>query len=154
MTAVSRTARALIGCAIMAGLLIISGPAVVSYPAAEDNVILSHTAHALVRADKIALIDIRRPDEWADTGLAQGAFAVTMHQPMAQFMAALADLGIGPDTEKPIALICARGVRSRWLQGELINAGYGNVIDVSDGMMGSPAGAGWLASELPVRPAP
>lgn len=66
------------------------------------------------------------------------------------FIAAL-DQVTGGDKSVPVALICARGVRSARLSNRLTEAGYTNIIDVPEGMLGSPAGPGWLQSGLPVR---
>lgn len=154
MQALDVVRRALVGCVLLIGLAIIAGPAVVNEPPSEGDVIRSETAHGLVRANRITLVDIRQPEEWSATGVAEGAILVTMHQPIDEFIAQLSRHGIAPDSERPVALICARGVRSRWLQHQLIERGYRNVLDVTDGMLGSPGGDGWLASRLPVRPAP
>lgn len=98
-------------------------------------------------SDKIVLIDIRRPDEWARTGVAQGAHPIDMRrEDFTQALAAVA----GADKSRPIALICARGVRSARLSLQLSEAGYSNIIDVPEGMLGSRAGPGWLESGLPV----
>ena len=52
--------------------------------------------------------------------------------------------------QKPIALICATGGRSGQLLRALKRAGYTGYIDVSEGMLGSPLGAGWIARGLAV----
>lgn len=95
----------------------------------------------------LALIDIRRPDEWARTGVPQGAIPLDMRRD--DFVTALLMLpGIEKDT--PIALICARGVRSRRLAARLTDAGFTTILDVPEGMLGSGAGPGWIARGLPV----
>ena len=45
--------------------------------------------------------------------------------------------------------MCARGVRSRRLTARLTEAGFTNIIDVPEGMLGSSAGPGWLKNDLP-----
>ena len=57
---------------------------------------------------------------------------------------------VGGDHSKPVALICARGVRSRKMSVRLQQAGFTNIIDVPEGMLGSGAGAGWIKRGLPV----
>jgi hypothetical protein len=42
----------------------------------------------------------------------------------------------GGDRNKPIAIICATGGRTRYLQHALAGAGFTNIIDVSEGMDG------------------
>lgn len=54
-------------------------------------------------------------------------------------------------SKNPIALICAVGNRSAFLQGWLRKAGFENVFDVSEGMIGGRLGAGWIKSGLPLR---
>jgi rhodanese-related sulfurtransferase len=103
-------------------------------------------AHAAARAGTVTLIDIRRPDEWATTGIGEGAIPLDMRDPA--FPQKLRALVASPDA--PIALICARGVRSRHLAERLAQAGFTNIIDVPEGMLGSGAGPGWLAAGLPV----
>ncbi|MEL7100592.1 MAG: rhodanese-like domain-containing protein [Pseudomonadota bacterium] len=104
-------------------------------------------AHAAAAAGEVLLVDIRRPDEWRRTGLGAGAQPLDMRRP--DFPQALAALVQG-DIAAPIALICARGVRSRRLSAALAEAGFTNIIDIPEGMLGSGAGPGWLARGLPV----
>ncbi len=100
-----------------------------------------------LRAGEVILIDIRRPDEWAASGVAEGALPIDMRSEdfVARVMAAMqAALG------KPVALICARGVRSRRVTAWMVENGLTSVIDVPEGMLGSSAGPGWVARGLPV----
>jgi rhodanese-related sulfurtransferase len=106
-------------------------------------------AHAATAEGRIVLVDIRRPDEWARTGIGEGAVALDMRRP--DFVAALTAHVDGQKTA-PIALICARGVRSARLSARLTQAGFTNIIDVPEGMLGSGAGPGWLKSGLPTTP--
>lgn len=100
-----------------------------------------------LQAGELLLIDIRRPDEWARTGIADGANPLDMRRE--DFLPALQDLA-GGDLDRPIALICARGVRSDRLSARLTATGFTRIIDVPEGMLGSPAGPGWIARGLPV----
>ncbi len=104
-------------------------------------------AHSAARAGSVLLIDIRRPDEWARTGIGEGAIALDMRR--RDFEDALL-AAAGGDKTRPIALICARGVRSRRLSGRLAAAGFTGVVDVPEGMLGSGAGPGWLKRNLPI----
>lgn len=104
-------------------------------------------AHAQAVAGAITLIDIRRPDEWARTGSGVGAQRLDMRRP--DFIEALRALTVAtPDV--PVALICARGVRSARVSNQLADAGFTNIIDVPEGMLGSGAGPGWIKRGLPV----
>jgi rhodanese-related sulfurtransferase len=55
------------------------------------------------------------------------------------------------DRSRPVALMCARGVRSKRMTAALTEAGFTTVIDVPEGMLGSGAGPGWLKRGLPLR---
>ncbi len=104
-------------------------------------------AHAKANSGEVFLIDIRRPDEWAATGVGEGAHPLDMRRK--DFLVELAKI-TGGATDAPVALICARGVRSRRLSAALAEAGFTQIIDVPEGMLGSGAGPGWLKSGLPV----
>ncbi|WP_227268867.1 rhodanese-like domain-containing protein [Roseobacter weihaiensis] len=104
-------------------------------------------AHQAALSGAVLLIDIRRPDEWRRTGLGEGAVPIDMRRP--DFEEALLQHTQG-DRQRPIALICARGVRSRHLSARLLAAGYTQIIDVPEGMLGSGAGPGWLRRDLPL----
>ena len=100
-----------------------------------------------VRAGSLLLVDIRRPDEWDETGLAEGAVPLDMRRD--DFADALAEL-VNGDLSAPVALICARGVRSDRTSARLAEAGFTRIVDVPEGMLGSSAGPGWLERGLPV----
>ena len=105
------------------------------------------TAHRLATEGDIHLIDIRRPDEWEKTGSGEGATRLDMRRD--DFVDELIAL-TGGDRSAPVALICARGVRSARMTNRLVAAGFTNIIDVPEGMLGSKAGPGWLKSNLPL----
>ncbi|MGB3690357.1 MAG: rhodanese-like domain-containing protein [Jannaschia helgolandensis] len=100
-----------------------------------------------LRAGKIMLIDIRRPDEWMKTGVAEGARTLDLRRD--DFVEALTRMADG-DLNRPVALICARGVRSDRTGTRLTDAGFTQIIDIPEGMLGSRAGPGWLERGLPV----
>jgi len=121
-------------------------------PAHAGSALSAPDAHAQARAGKIVLIDVRSPREWRDTGVPGGAKLVTIHHPqgargfLREILAAA-----GGDRTRPIALICARGVRSSRGKRFLEANGFTNVIDVPEGMLGRGAAPGWLARKLPIR---
>lgn len=117
------------------------------YPTYAGAELDAPTAFRKAEAGEVLLIDIRRPDEWAATGSAQGAYRLDLRQP--DFFAALDGLS-GGDKDRPIALICAKGVRSARLANQLTDQGFTNTINVTEGMLGSAAGPGWLARGLPL----
>ena len=104
-------------------------------------------AHEKAIAGEITLIDIRRPDEWAKTGSGEGAHRIDLR---VDDFAAQVQAAAGGDLDAPVALICARGVRSARTSNQLIDAGFTNIIDVPEGMLGSAAGPGWLERGLPL----
>ena len=116
--------------------------------AGDAPIIDAPSAHEQAVAGEVLLIDIRRPGEWRQTGVATSAVAITMHD--RSFLANLED-AVGGDKSRPIALICAQGVRSAFVARELAKYGYTNVVEVSEGMLGSRNGPGWLRRGLPVR---
>lgn len=106
------------------------------------------TAHKFALSGEITLIDIRRPDEWKKTGSGEGAHRLDLRRK--DFITVLDSILAG-DRSKPVALICARGVRSNRTRQKLIKAGFTNIIDVPEGMLGSKAGPGWLKRKLPLN---
>ncbi|WP_052257724.1 rhodanese-like domain-containing protein [Leisingera sp. ANG-DT] len=104
-------------------------------------------AYAQAQAGEITLVDIRTPQEWRASGVPVGSHQIDMRRE--DFIKALQAVA-GPDRSVPVALICARGVRSARVTLMLSEAGYTHVIDVPEGMLGSAAGPGWLAGNLPV----
>lgn len=105
------------------------------------------TAFEKVQSGEIVLVDIRRPDEWEKTGSPKGS--VTLDMRREDFTDELKRVVDGK-TDAPIAVICARGVRSARLTNRLIEAGFTNILDVPEGMLGSAAGPGWLERGLPL----
>lgn len=99
-----------------------------------------------VRSGRVLLVDIRRPDEWSDTGIAEGAVPIDLRRD--DFADAV--LAARATNDQPVALICARGVRSRRMTVLLDEAGVEPIIDIPEGMLGSLAGPGWLKRDLPV----
>jgi len=100
-----------------------------------------------VRDGDVVLVDIRRPDEWDETGIPEGAHPIDMRGDA--FVDDLLRL-TGGARDIPVALICARGVRSDRMSARLAEAGFTRVVDVPEGMLGSAAGPGWLGRGLPV----
>ncbi|MGB5862829.1 MAG: rhodanese-like domain-containing protein [Sulfitobacter sp.] len=140
---------------VLTGGLAVCGLAVATVAAAQwfnvageitDGKLSVQDAHVAATSGAITLVDIRRPDEWARTGVGQGAVPIDMRD--RDFVDQL--LTHLTDKDAPVALICARGVRSRGMTRKLTAAGFTNIIDVPEGMLGSGAGPGWIASGLPV----
>jgi rhodanese-related sulfurtransferase len=107
-------------------------------------------AYAKALAGEIVLIDIRTPEEWAETGLPDVALQNNLYAPdFIQTLLAIRD----QNPETPLALICRTGNRSGRTTAQLYQAGLTNVIDVVEGVAGSGVGPGWFARGLPKRAA-
>lgn len=147
----NRTRRWLIG----AGGFVVAGGAVgaatwfnIFADAEVEGALTVEQAHKHATAEDVYLIDIRRPDEWKRTGVAQSAIPLDMRRD--DFEATLRSI-LAQQGDRPVALICARGVRSDRMNKRLAAAGFTNIIDVPEGMIGSGAGPGWIARDLPLR---
>lgn len=115
------------------------------------RVIGVNEAFRLSAQGSIVLIDVRRESEWRKTGIAVTAIPITMHQSMEIFVKQIGE-ATGEDSQTPIALICAQGVRSSYLQRALKGYELPQIIDVHEGMLGGPQNRGWIRSGLPVNP--
>ena len=67
-----------------------------------------------LRAEGVAVIDVRRPDEWRKTGVIEGSHLLTFfdakgHYDLDRWMPALTAIA---DTDQPVAFICRSGKRS------------------------------------------
>ena len=110
-------------------------------------------AHRLAAEGKLLLVDVRHPQEWQQTGVAEVAQTVSIHDPagLPAFLAKISALA-SEAPGRPIAFICATGVRSDFATKLLHQQGFDQVFNVREGMLGSSAGAGWLKQGLPTRP--
>lgn len=103
--------------------------------------------YAALIDDQIRLIDIRSSAEWDETGVAEGAWPISLHEErFPERLFAARELA----GERPVALTCATGGRSGRVMRSLRQAGYTDFIDMSEGMLGSSLGPGWIAAGLPV----
>lgn len=121
--------------------------------AAGANALLSpHDALAEAETRQVMIIDIRNAPEWAWTGVARGAARASWWQVRGEdgFLDDVLAI-VGNDRSRAIALICARGVRSRAATAYLKSQGFTNVRDIGEGMLGSAAGPGWLKRKLPME---
>ncbi|MEM7717568.1 MAG: rhodanese-like domain-containing protein [Pseudomonadota bacterium] len=131
---------ALIGVGAYAGLTFSNARADTARVMSPDE------ALAAAAAGDILLVDIRRPDEWKTTGIPQHAVAFDLRD--AGFIENVK--GARSSQAQPVAVICARGVRSARMTKRLADAGVGPLVDIPEGMLGSLAGPGWLKRGLPV----
>ncbi|MGV6859175.1 MAG: rhodanese-like domain-containing protein [bacterium] len=95
----------------------------------------------------VTLIDIRRPEEWRETGVVKGSHLITLFDERGRlqesFFPRLAETV--KDKTQPVALICRTGNRTQ--AGSQLLAeklGFTNVYNVRNGI------TGWLADRRPV----
>ncbi|TCL08217.1 rhodanese-related sulfurtransferase [Shimia isoporae] len=112
-----------------------------------ENTLSASEAHVRLRSGELILIDLRTPEEWQETGVAEGAWPLDMREP--EFGSwLLAAIERNPD--KQVAIICRSGNRSGRMMSLLRDNGVEGVMDVSEGMLGGRRGPGWVPSGLPV----
>ena len=108
-------------------------------------------AYSEAAAGARVLIDVRSPREWKASGLPRGAATVTIHQLSPAFLDGIL-AAIGGDRDRPIALICATGIRAHRAQEFLESRGFTNVLNVEGGLYGAPGSTGWVKRGLPIDP--
>jgi len=131
-------------------LLLFSAIAEAQNPQAE---ISAADTYELMQQGDLTLIDIRRPEEWRQTGVAQGAMRINMLHPqgLQGFAQAVYD-AVGGDLDAPIALICRTGSRTSRIQPILSQAGFTNIRHVPEGTLGNRTTPGWIEQGLPIEP--
>ena len=82
---------------------------------------------SLVSQDGVQVIDVRTPDEYATSHLADA----TNIDVQADFAAGIADL----DKTATYALYCRSGVRSVTARQAMLDAGFTHVVDLSGGIL-------------------
>jgi rhodanese-related sulfurtransferase len=119
------------------------------------EVLTPNEARLMAERGELTIIDVRLPVEWERTGIPQGAMAISLQdqtlRPRVDFIADVLE-ALGNDPTKPIALICASGHRSAFAQQLLVDSGFADVHDISEGVVGGEYGPGWLARALPTEP--
>ncbi|KMW59926.1 Rhodanese-related sulfurtransferase [Candidatus Rhodobacter oscarellae] len=146
MNMLSRRSFLALGGAAILGVGAYTGVQVSRARAETAEVMTPAEALAAAAAGEILLVDIRRPDEWKKTGL--GAHAVPIDMRDNEFIARVK--AARTSETQPVAVICARGVRSARMTRLLEQAQVGPIVDIPEGMLGSSAGPGWLKGGLPV----
>lgn len=127
------------------GLLAFSAPLI----AGDVSTMTAPEAHQKALKGEIVLVDVRRPEEWKETGVPVSAHAITMHQNGQNFLSSLLNV-TGGDIKVPVAIICRTGNRTTKLSEPLAKAGF-TVINVVEGVVGGARGPGWKNRGLPVR---
>lgn len=136
---------------VLISLLVLGPLSACAQKSASESRVTATEAFEAHTKQEITLVDIRRPEEWRQTGVAVGAERINMVHPqgLQGFAQTLYDR-VGQDLDAPIVLICRTGNRTGRLQPILTEMGFTNVSHVPEGMIGSRAGPGWIARGLPV----
>lgn len=128
------------------GFLLVSGSACSMESAAPE--LTAQEANRRVQMGKMILVDIRRPEEWRQTGIAKGAARIDMRDPA--FVDKLLQL-TGGNPNAPVGIICRTGNRTTAVQQALLKMGFTQIYNVREGMAGSQAGLGWIRQGLPLE---
>lgn len=112
------------------------------------DTLLAPEALKRAQAGELVLIDVRLRSEWKESGIASIAIPLSMHEK--GFLEGLEKIKQSHQG-KEIALICATGGRTAYLQKELLKRNLGSTIDVSEGMFGNGNEPGWLKRGLPIK---
>lgn len=94
----------------------------------------------------VPVIDVRRPEEWRQTGMVQGSRGMTFVDANGRVMPGfLETLSATVSKDQPVVLICRTGNRTDVLARHLVEQmGYSQVYNVREGIMG------WLREGRPV----
>ncbi|MBU0656790.1 MAG: rhodanese-like domain-containing protein [Gammaproteobacteria bacterium] len=85
----------------------------------------------------VTLVDIRLPEEWQQTGVVEGSKLLTLFEKSGAVAPNfLANLQKVAPVDKPVALICRTGNRTRAGAEMLAQAGYSQVYNVTHGITG------------------
>ena len=114
---------------------------------AETPILSAPDAQAQMQSGDMILLDIRSPQEWRETGVAKGAWPVSMHE--RDFGERLQAILAAYPPEQ-IAMICATGGRTKHVTDVLARNGIAGITDLSEGMMGNQRGPGWIARGMAV----
>ena len=97
------------------------------------------TANEALSSNEAAqLVDVREPDEWADTGVPQGAVLIPLGDLESRATSELA-------ADRPVYVICRSGNRSQTGSDILVGLGFAEVFNVDGGV------TAWLEAGLPVE---
>lgn len=106
---------------------------------------ISNTELQTLLDQKATLIDIRLPEEWAQTGTVADSHRITLFRENGSvapdFLAKVQQVAA---TDKPVVVICRTGNRTRAGADMLAQVGYKEVYNVTHGIMG------WMKAGKPV----
>lgn len=131
-TLLSMPTRSFYGFVLLAALA--AGLALIvmdTRPAPAQLSLEARSGERLAHDENTLLVDIRRPEEWVQTGVVEDAVLVT-YTDAESFVARIAPL-LGPGQE--LALICRSGNRSSRAAGEIAQRIANPVVDIAGGML-------------------
>ena len=141
--------------ALLAGLLALAGalgPASLKAQTSADYTLTASQARELVSSGQAVLVDIRQPEEWRETGMAEDAVGISMlHAEGGPGFLRDLNLAVDNQTDATIILICRTGNRTGQVLRALREWGFSEVYHVPEGMIGSRFGPGWIPSGLPTE---
>lgn len=123
---------------------------------AQSAILDAPSAVKLVEAGGV-LIDIRTRDELRRTGSPENAVHVPLQGDDLTFNPRFVDevKAVAGNSDRPIAVIDANGKRAEYAARLLSSQGFGDVLSVGEGIVGSNFGPGWIKRGLPMeRPSP
>ena len=100
-----------------------------------------------LREQGVAIIDVRRVDEWQETGVIEGSHAITFFDAKGNYnvddwLSKVSDIA---QSDQPIVLICAQGVRTSKIAEFLDKRlGFTQVRNVTEGI------SAWIEEGHPV----
>ena len=121
-----------------------------------DTIMTTPYAAAAAAWGAVTIIYGRSPRKWRQTCIRNGSRTVTINDPNRRKASIQEiDKAGGGERPKPVALIYAAGVRSARAVRIPLAAGFKNLQNISEGMMGrSKNGSGWLNPSLPTNSFP
>jgi rhodanese-related sulfurtransferase len=99
-------------------------------------------AHQEVSSGNLILIDVREPNEWADTGCPESAYRIALQNH--NFIEEVLNL-VNNDKNASIAVSCKSGMRGDEAVNRLKAAKFTNVVNVEGGILK------WISEQLPVK---
>jgi rhodanese-related sulfurtransferase len=116
-----------------------ASPDATGAPAATYETVDVQTAYDALGSNPDAqLLDVREPDEWAETGVGPEAVLIPLGDVEAQAPAKLT-------ADQPVYVICRTGNRSQTASEILVGLGFTQVYNVDGGI------TAWVDSGLPVE---